>query len=90
MLVHLYDDENGIRQNALRDERAHTHNVQMRRNYSHEHLKLQLMELISQKPALLWMRIVGCKTPRGDRHDQRQSRSMLTLANTQLDTHHMP
>ena len=84
-LVYLYDDENGIRQSALRDERLRTHNVQMRRNYSHDHLRYQLMDIRSQEPDLLWMRLTGCKTPRGDRHDERQSRSMLTLINTQLD-----
>ena len=84
-LTHLYDDENGIRQSALRDEQIRTHNIQLRHNYSHEHLRHQLIELGSQKPDLLWMRLAGCKTPRGDRHDHRQSRSLQTLINTQLD-----
>eukprot|EP00959_Pyramimonas_sp_CCMP1952_P262850 5496242-Pyramimonas_sp.AAC.1 len=56
-LVYLYDDENGIRQSALRDERLRTHNVQMRRNYSHDHLRYQLMDIRSQEPDLLWMRL---------------------------------
>ena len=83
-LVFLYDDENGIRQQVLRDIGLRTFAVQVRRNYSHEHLRHQLQELELQRPDIIWLRVHGCRTPRGDRHDQRQSRTTQAIVCTQL------
>ena len=85
LLVFLYDDANGIRQTALRDAHIRTHNVPLKYNNSTEQLRRQILELTSQKPDLLWVRLVGCKTPRGDRYDQRQSKALHQLLLTQLD-----
>ena len=82
--VMLFDDENGIRQAALQDQGARTRSLQMRRNFNEVHIKYQLRELSALRPCLLWIRLVGTKTPRGDRHDEKQSRVVETFAKKQI------
>ena len=84
ILVHLYDDENGIRQQALHDIGIRTFAVHVARNNSHEHLRHQLLQLELQRPSLIWLRIRGPCTLRGDRHDQRRSRTGQAVVLEQL------
>ena len=62
-----------------------THNVQLERNFCGEHHRHLLYELHRLQPEMLWIRVTGTKTIRGDRHDQRQSRALEALARLQLD-----
>eukprot|EP00959_Pyramimonas_sp_CCMP1952_P403413 8452729-Pyramimonas_sp.AAC.1 len=58
-------DENGIRASALPGERLRAHRVQMRGSCSRDRFRYQLMDIRSQEPYLLWMRLAGWETPRG-------------------------